>query len=162
MREELLDLLRGLDGIEQDPRYHPEGDALYHSLQVFEHARRETRDPILLAAALFHDVGKALRSPDHDEDGADLLDGLLDGRIVWLVRHHLDLLRAPAQTRRRFRGSVALELLELLRRWDVAGRSPRASVCSPEEAVTFVLVHRNSIAAIDAPTDSHESEDHRR
>ncbi len=162
MREEFLDLLHGLDGIAQDPRYHPEGDALYHSLQVFEHARRESDDPELHAAALLHDVGKGLRSPEHEADGADLLEGLVSERIVWLVRHHLDLLRAPSQTRKRLRGTSALADLELLRRWDVAGRSPRASVCSPDEAVTFALRNPDAIRANDAPRHTHESEDARR
>ncbi len=158
MHDELLDMLRALDGIAQDPRYHPEGDALYHSLQVFSHARRETRDPELLAAALLHDVGKSLRSPEHDIDGADLLEGLVSERVLWLVRHHLDLLRAPGQTRRRYRGTTHLSDLEQLRRWDLAGRSPTAPVCSPEEAVNTLLrefeLHRAS-----APDTHHESED---
>ena len=108
MHQELLLLLLALDGIRQDPRYHPEGDALFHSLQAFDIARRETRDRTLWAAALLHDVGKAVSSPDHDEVGAELLDGLVSPRIVWLVRHHLDLLRVPGSTKRRLRGSKAL------------------------------------------------------
>ena len=139
MYADLLDLVVALDRIPQSPRYHPEGDALYHSLQVFEHARRESRDPALHAAALLHDVGKALRSGDHDAEGADLLEGLVAPRIVWLVRHHLDLLRDPGGTRRRLHDTVRLHDLERLRRWDLAGRSPRATVCSPEEAVTSLL-----------------------
>jgi hypothetical protein len=131
---DLLDLVLALARIPQSPRYHPEGDALYHSLQVFEHARRESRDPALHAAALLHDVGKALRSGDHDAEGADLLEGLVAPRVVWLVRHHLDLLRDPGATSRRLHDTVRLRDLELLRRWDLAGRSPRAIVCSPEVA----------------------------
>ena len=135
---DLLDLVVALDRIPQSPRYHPEGDALYHSLQVFQHARRESRDPVMHAAALLHDVGKALRAGDHDAEGADLLEGLVAPRVVWLVRHHLDLLREPGATRRRLHNTVDLRDLELLRRWDLAGRSPRATVCSPAEAVTFI------------------------
>ena len=32
-------LLEPLEGVKQSPKHHPEGDALYHSLQVFELAR---------------------------------------------------------------------------------------------------------------------------
>jgi len=100
---ELLDLLLALDGVQQSPRFHPEGDALFHSLQVFDLARRATEDRELWAAALFHDVGKAIDDDEqgHDEVGADLLEGLVSERVVWLVRHHLDLLRDPKRTRAR-------------------------------------------------------------
>lgn len=139
MHQDLLELLLSLDGVRQDPRWHPEGDALYHSLQAFDLARRETSDRALWAAALLHDVGKAVSSPDHDEVGADLLDGLLAPRVVWLVRHHLDLLRAPQPTRRRLRGSPALADLQRLRRWDTGGRSPSASVLDPEAALALLF-----------------------
>jgi exopolyphosphatase/pppGpp-phosphohydrolase len=139
MRDDLLDLLWSLDGVRQNPRWHPEGDALYHSLQAFDLARRATDDRALWAAALLHDVGKAVSSPDHDTVGADLLEGLVSPRIVWLVRHHLDLLDAPAATKRRLRSSPALADLQHLRRWDVGGRSPTAIVSSPEDALEILL-----------------------
>ena len=42
--------------------YHPEGDALYHSLQVFDLACEESPyDEDFLLAALLHDVGKAMK-----------------------------------------------------------------------------------------------------
>lgn len=139
MHHDLLELLTALDGIQQDPRWHPEGDALYHSLQAFELARRETPDRSLWAAALLHDVGKAVSSPDHDEVGADLLEGLVSPRVVWHVRHHLDLMRIPGQTKRRLRGTPALVDLQRLRRWDVGGRSPTASVITPDAALAILL-----------------------
>lgn len=139
MYEELLPLLLALDGIRQDPAYHPEGDALFHSLQVFDLARMATNDRALWAAALLHDVGKAVDSPNHDDIGADLLEDIVSPRIVWLVRHHLDLLKNPRMTKRRFRGSNALTDLQQLRRWDVGGRSPHAIVLSPEMALSMLL-----------------------
>ena len=139
MDHDLLDLLLALDGIQQDPRWHPEGDALFHSLQAFDLARRDTDDRELQAAALLHDVGKALGSADHAESGADLLEGLVTPRVVWLVRHHLDLLDAPGATKRRLRGSPALADLQRLRRWDVRGRSPHASVLAPDAALALLL-----------------------
>lgn len=135
MDTELLELLTDLDGIAQPARYHPEGDALYHSLQVFEHARSATDDRELWAAALFHDVGKAIDGALHDEIGADLLEGLVSDRVVFLVRHHLDLLREPRRTRRRLHGTRELVELEALRRWDLAGRRAHAHVPTPEAAL---------------------------
>jgi hypothetical protein len=140
MQDELADLLFALEGVAQDRAYHPEGDALFHSLQVFDHARRSTDDRALWAAALFHDVGKAGGGRDHDKLGAELLEGLVGPRVVWLVRHHLDLLRAPGATRRKLRRyPAALADLERLRRWDVAGRNPHALVLCPEEALALTL-----------------------
>jgi predicted HD phosphohydrolase len=139
MNDELFSLLDALDGIQQSPQYHPEGDALFHSLQVFELARRQTDDPVLWAAALFHDVGKAVDGPFHDEVGADLLEGLLPARAVWLVRHHLDLLKDGRLTRRRYHGTAALRDLEQLRRWDLGGRRPNARVISLDDAFDLLL-----------------------
>ena len=134
MDDDLFSLLSSLNGVRQSPRHHPEGDALFHSLQVFALARRETTDRALWAAALFHDVGKAVDGPTHDEVGADLLEGLVCSRTVWLVRHHLDLLKEPRATRRRYRGTSALRDLEKLRRWDLGGRDPNARVITIEAA----------------------------
>jgi hypothetical protein len=139
MQRDLLELLHALDGIQQDPRWHPERDALFHSLQAFELARRDSADRALWAAALFHDVGKALGSADHAETGADLLEGLLAPRVVWLVRHHLDLLEAPGVTKRRLRGQPELADLQRLRRWDVGGRVPGASVLPPDAALAVLF-----------------------
>lgn len=139
MYDDLYELLNGLDGVRQNPRFHPEGDALFHSLQAFELARRATTDRALWAAALVHDVGKAVSSPDHDVVGADLLDGIVAPRIVWLVRHHLDLLCSPQATKRRLRGTSALTDLQRLRAWDVGGRKPTASVPSIDDALGMLL-----------------------
>lgn len=139
MDDDLLELLNGLDGVSQDPRYHPEGDALYHSLQVFDLARRATSDRDLWTAALFHDVGKAIDQATHDEIGGDLLEGLVCPRVVWLVRHHLDLLREPRRTRRRFGSTPELADLVRLRQWDLGGRRANACVLSPEEAMDILF-----------------------
>lgn len=141
----LLDVLLGLDGVLQDRRWHPEGDALYHSLQVYQHALRDTRDPILHAAALFHDVGKVAGPEDHADYGADLVMDLLAPDIVWLVRHHMDLHHAPRATRRALRGNPRLGQLERLRRWDVAGRDPRAHVMPPQAAIDQLLIHADVV-----------------
>jgi len=54
-------LLLPLERVKESPVYHPEGDALYHSLQVFDLAREEfPYDEEFLSAALLHDVGKAI------------------------------------------------------------------------------------------------------
>jgi len=159
MNDDLFSLLVGLDGVEQSRRYHPEGDALFHSLQAFDLAQRATDDRVLWAAALFHDVGKAIDGPLHDEVGADLLEGLICPRVVWLVRHHLDLLKDPRGTRRRLHGTSRLKDLESLRRFDLGGRDPKAHVLSPESAFDLVFegAGRALLDDLDAPSDPEET-----
>ncbi|MGC4003191.1 MAG: HD domain-containing protein [Pirellulales bacterium] len=71
-------LLVPLDDVQQDPRYHPEGDVLYHSLQVYQLARAEVPyDEELLLAALLHDVGKGIDPADHTAAGLEALDGFI-------------------------------------------------------------------------------------
>lgn len=137
--DELVESLLALEEIDQDPLYHPEGDVLYHVLQVFELAHKESHDPELWAAALFHDVGKAVSIPEHAAIGADQLSLDFSPRVTWLVRHHMDLLYHPKRTRKMWSNTPQLAALEQLRRWDLAGRSPYAHVMSPETAVEILL-----------------------
>ncbi|MCK5716660.1 MAG: HD domain-containing protein [Thiomargarita sp.] len=134
-------LLTSLDGVIQGARHHPEKDALYHSLQVFQLSYDSCDDPELWAAALLHDVGKAVNSASHATIGADELEGILTPRIVWLIRHHLHLLAAPQRTRRWLHQTPQLKDLELLRIWDTEGRSPHATVMSATEALDIVMAH---------------------
>lgn len=153
IRNYLLALLEELQYVEQLPRFHPEGDALYHSIQVYQCAVRETKDPELLAAALFHDVGKAIDYPQHDQVGADAIEGVLSSRITWLVRHHLDLLIRPQKTRRVLAGKQKLTELEQLRRWDLAGRRLDVSVMSPQQALDQLFVDFPAIGCSVPPQD---------
>ena len=73
------------------PEYHPEGDALYHSLQVFDLARDELPyDEEFLLAALLHDVGKAIDPHDHVAAGLEALEGYITPRTAWLIEHHME------------------------------------------------------------------------
>ena len=84
-------LLEPLEGVKQSPKYHPEGDALYHSLQVFELAREERPyDEEFLLAALLHDVGKAIDPSDHVEAALQALEGAITERTAWLIEHHME------------------------------------------------------------------------
>lgn len=136
----LLSLLESLEFVEQCPRYHPEGDALYHSLQTFEIAYASTTDPELWAAALFHDIGKSLDNHNHAVSGASQLKGIFSSRVIWLIEHHMDLLIHPAKTRKRFRNLTCLTDLESLRKWDLNGRRTDADVYLPEQAIKFITL----------------------
>ncbi|MEM9420620.1 MAG: HD domain-containing protein [Planctomycetota bacterium] len=83
-------LLEPLGEVKQSPTYHPEGDALYHSLQVFQLAYdARPWDEEFLLAALLHDVGKAIDPHDHVAAGLEALDGLVTDRTAWLIEHHM-------------------------------------------------------------------------
>ncbi len=82
-------LLLPLELVRQNPKYHPEGDALYHSLQVFVLARDELPyDEEFLLAALLHDVGKAIDRKDHVAAGLEALAEHITQRTAWLIEHH--------------------------------------------------------------------------
>jgi hypothetical protein len=131
-----------LESVKQDPKYHPEGDAQYHSLQVFERAR-EVRpyDEEFLLAALLHDVGKAIDPDDHVAAGLDALRGTLTERTAWLVEHHMDLLpgrKGAARAREALAASEWFEDLVLLRELDDAGRVPGAPAGTVDEALDYL------------------------
>jgi hypothetical protein len=136
--------LTPLESVKQNPKQHPEGDALYHSLQVFELAR-EARpyDEEFLLAALLHDVGKAIEGSDHVKAAVDSLRGAVTERTLWLVEHHMDLLNArvqplSARARRVLEESEYYDDLKLLSELDSAGRVPGAHVVSVDEALAYV------------------------
>lgn len=82
LKDYLIEILSDLEFIEESSKYHPEENVLVRSLQVFELAYHSTHDPELWAAALLHDIGKAIDRQEHAVCGADLLKGLLSPRIV--------------------------------------------------------------------------------
>src|SRR5205085_2073365 len=83
-------LLLPLENVQQGRQHHPEGDALYHSLQVFELAR-EARpyDEEFLLAALLHDVGKGIDRAEHVAAGLSALEGLITERTRFFIGHHM-------------------------------------------------------------------------
>lgn len=134
-------LLEPLAGVKQSPRYHPEGDALYHSLQVFKLAYdARPYDEEFLLAALLHDVGKAINAHDHVAAGVEALEGLVTERTLWLVEHHME----AHQIRDRTIGHRALQRLAahpdfddlcLLGELDRAGRRRGVAVPTVEQAL---------------------------
>ncbi len=102
-------LLEPLEGVKQSPKYHPEGDALYHSLQVFELAREERPyDEEFLLAALLARRGQGHRPvSDHVAAALQALEGSITERTAWLIAHHMEAqaLRSGTLGARRERGS---------------------------------------------------------
>src|SRR5207248_10738591 len=137
-------LLLPLERVKQNPKWHPEGDVLYHLLQVFELAREERPwDEEFLLAALLHDVGKGIDPADHVGAALAALDGLITERTAWLIEHHMDAHdyrcgTLPGKLRRELEASPDFDDLMLLRECDDAGRVPGAIVGTVDEALGFL------------------------
>ena len=107
-----LDILNSLETVEQEKKYHPEGNVWNHVMLVVDTAasiREYANSPkTFMLAALFHDIGKkaATRknrsgrwiSYDHDKIGANLLKEVLEfyslkedeiDKVCSLVRYHM-------------------------------------------------------------------------
>ena len=86
--DRIADIVRMLSAVRQDPAKHPEGDALEHSLQVFDRVHEECPfDEELLTAALVHDVGRAIDRSDPVTAGVAALGDLITPRTRWLMEN---------------------------------------------------------------------------
>ena len=137
-------LLLPLERVKQDPAYHPEGDVLYHSLQVFELAREERPyDEEFMLAALLHDVGKGIDPADHVAAGLEAPSEFITARTAWLIEHHMEAHAlhdgtAGARHRRRLEQHEDYEELLLLGECDRAGRQRGMEVSDLDEALEFL------------------------
>ncbi len=137
-------LLLPLENVKQSPKYHPEGDALYHSLQVFDRACDcLPYDEEFLLAALLHDVGKGIDPYDHVYSGLESLQGVITQRTGWLIEHHMEAHKLHdrtigARARKRLEQNESYEELVLLGECDRAGRVAGVEASELEEALEYI------------------------
>jgi len=137
-------LLLPLENVKQNLKYHPEGDALYHSLQVFDRACDELPyDEEFLLAALLHDVGKAIDPHDHVAAGLEALGDFITERTRWFIEHHMDAQHdldrtLGARAKRRLQESPDYDDLITLARCDRAGRQRGAQAPELDEALDYI------------------------
>jgi hypothetical protein len=137
-------LLQPLEGVRQRADFHPEGDVLYHSLQVFEQAKdRRPYDVEFLLAALLHDVGKGIEPHNHVEAAVRSLTGVVTNRTMFFIEHHMDAQEYRDGTlsprkRDKIRQSDDFDDLLLLAECDRAGRVPGAVVGTLDEAFGYL------------------------
>ncbi len=115
--DQLFPEIKSLEGVPQDPEWHPEGDVYVHTLLIVDRAREVIDDlpypkqVTVMLAALAHDFGKPAtteflegrwRSRGHEEAGVTPTESFLDrlnihtlegydarAQIIALVREHL-------------------------------------------------------------------------
>ena len=126
-----------LETIKLDPIHHPEGDALFHSLQVFERARdARPYDEEFMLAALLHDIGKAIDPRNSVAAALEALRGSISERTAWLIEHwrdhHDDRRKKPPPD------PDWLDDLAQLRQADLAGRVPGMAVGTIDETLEYL------------------------
>jgi HD domain len=137
-------LLVPLSRVQQDRKSHPEGDVLYHSLQVFRLACDALPyDEEFLLAALLHDVGKGIDPYDHIGAGLRALGRSISERTAWLIENHPQARSYLAGTlgiraRRRLHRADSYDELMLLAKCDAQGRVPGAVVPDLDEALDYI------------------------
>ncbi|MEZ6092263.1 MAG: HD domain-containing protein [Pirellulaceae bacterium] len=137
-------LLWPLESVKQNLKYHPEGDALYHSLQVFDIGRdMMPYDEEFLLAALLHDIGKAIDPINHVAAGLEALEGFIEPRTAWLIEHHMlgHKLRdrtIGARARRRLMNHPWYDDLVALSDADVGGRQIGVEVDDVDQALDYI------------------------
>jgi hypothetical protein len=137
-------LLLPLENVQGPAAHHPEGDVLYHSLQVFELARdRRAYDVELLQAALLHDVGKGIDRANHVEAGLQALDDLITERTHFLIANHMHAHAyrkgtLGARMCRSLESSPDFEDLMVLQECDAGGRVSGAIVGTVDEALDYL------------------------
>ncbi len=134
-------LIEPLARVALDPEYHPEGDALYHTLQVFELGLRERPyDEEFLLACLLHDAGLAINPKHPVLSVIDALGTLITTRTRTLIELRpvaAEYLRS-GECPRSLRKSEEFEDAVLLARLDRAARVPGTMVRTLPEALDLI------------------------
>ncbi|MFQ5739511.1 MAG: CCA tRNA nucleotidyltransferase [Acidobacteriota bacterium] len=120
----ILPEVAAMQGVEQPPQFHPEGDVFVHTCLMFQLARQ--LDPSMALGVLLHDVGKPLtftvreriRFDGHAEVGARMADRIcrrlkLSGtqikEVVALVKHHLRFIHVQEMRESKLRRFLRME-----------------------------------------------------
>jgi putative nucleotidyltransferase with HDIG domain len=140
---ELLPEIKAMQGVEQPPEHHPEGDVWVHTLGMLRLLGRA--ESALAWGVLLHDVGKPvtqtfadrIRFNGHDRVGAEMARQLLSrlrashdliDKVQALVADHMrfpDLPKMKPSTRKRFLRESHFPELLALHRMDCLGSSGR-------------------------------------
>ena len=134
-------MLERLDNVTRDPSEHPEGDVLYHSLQVYELGLAERPyDEEFLLACLLHDVGLGIDRRNPVRAAVETLKGMVTDRTLFLIENRpaaLEFLQ-NGKIPRSLRRSEHFEELVQLARCDRDGRVRGEKVGTIDEALDYI------------------------
>lgn len=140
--EVIADLLAVLENVALDTTDHPEGDSLYHSLQLFDLAVSEQPyDEEFLSAALLHDVGRIGKGVDTIKEASKLLDRLVTHRTMNIIAGLALALSEPTPGRSALQaiiGSEDLDDVMLLAQLDRQARKRGVRTSSIDEAIDYL------------------------
>lgn len=131
-------LLESLASFQWDYEIHPEADALYHSLQVYQLGREvHPYDEEFLWACLLHDVGYVVDPRLPCEAALRILQGRVTQRIEFLIGNldHAHAYLQGTQLPKWLRREESVDELIDLARCDRDGRISGVSVPTLEEAI---------------------------
>lgn len=134
-------MLSRLKDVQQDVERHPEGDALYHSLQVFDLAlQQRPYDEEFLLACLLHDVGLGIDHRDPIKAARQALEGLLTQRTCFLITRRPEAREylKTGKIARSLRRSEHFDDLVLLAQCDLKGRIAGAETSTLDEALEYI------------------------
>lgn len=142
--DDFRSLLEPLDKVRLNRIEHPEGDLLYHSLQVFQLAY-EARpwDEEFVVAALLHDVGYGIDPYDALNCTMRATEQIVSERTMWFiqnlpVQHQKGEGTIGARARRRIDQHDDGEELRLLAECDLNGRVPGRLVGSLDSVIQII------------------------
>jgi len=134
-------LLQALERVKLNPQRHPEGDALYHSLQVYELGLElQPYDEEFLLACLLHDVGYAIDRRDPLGAARDAIEHLVTPRTWFLIENRQAAVEylTTGRIRGSLRKSEHFEDLISLAQCDQRGRVCGAEVSTVDEALDYI------------------------
>lgn len=134
-------LLNNLESIRLDPATHPEGDLLYHTLQVYELGLAERPyDEEFLLACLLHDVGLALDRRRPLEATWQAIGELVTPRTWFFIENRSEAVEylATGRIRGTLKRSEDFEELVLLAQCDLKGRVRGAEVGQVDEILNYI------------------------
>ena len=149
-------VLKRLQGVPQNPKYHPEGDVWVHTMMVIDamqklHGDDEKENFMLSLAALCHDLGKPattklkdgiIRAIGHENVGVAIAESFLERltdekqliqNILPLVKHHLKPRQfydqgAKSVAIRRLARAVNIRQLVVVAKADFLGRTTEEAI----------------------------------